>query len=391
MKPRVLLLEALPVVAGGQRVLLDLLPGLADWELHALLPGPGALANALTGSGVTCHFEAMADYALVRKSWRDVARFPLDQLRLATRCARLARRLDADLLYANCSRTFVWGTLGAALARKRLIWHVHNMLGDRKTSALLRGIGRLSSVCRVIAVSRQAAAQFSGLARKTVVVPATVDTTIFHPDHAARDRVRDELGIPPNARVVGIVGDLIPLKGQLTLLDAARRGPPDARCLVVGDARPGDQESAAYAAMLRDNAGPNVMFTGRREDLADVLNSLDALVIASDRETGPLVLLEALACGIPVISTPVGRAPDLLPADRLFPAANAGALHARLEALFADAPAIASARRDVVAGADRHSGLDQYRAEMRSQIESCLAGGSRWAARPIGASRENGT
>jgi hypothetical protein len=58
---------------------------------------------------------------------------------------------------------------------------------------------------------------------------------------------------------------------------------------------------------------------GRRGDLPAVLNAFDLLVVASERETGPLVLLEALATGVPVVSTPVGYAPDLLPADALFP------------------------------------------------------------------------
>jgi len=376
MRPRILLLEALPGIAGGQRVLLDLLPGLADCSLHAMLPGPGALASALAAAGVTCHFQPMADYTLVSKRWRDVARFPFDQLRLAARCARLAHRLDVDLVYANCSRTFVWGTLGAALARKNLVWHVHNVLSDRKTAALVRGVGSLRSVCRVIAVSQPAAAQYSELASKIVVVPATVDTDIFHPICSARNRVRDELSTPASSHVAGIVGDLIPLKGQLTLLDAARRGPADAHYIVIGAARPGDPESSAYAAMLHAAAGPNVVFTGRRDDLPDVLNSLDVLVIASDQETGPLVLLEALACGVPVISTPVGRAPELLPASRIFPIADAEALRARMDALFANSQTVASARRDALTTAAQHAGLERFRIEMRSQIEVCLTGGS---------------
>ena len=60
------------------------------------------------------------------------------------------------------------------------------------------------------------------------------------------------------------------------------------------------------------------------------MNSLDLLVIASERETGPLVLLEALASGVPVISTPVGRAPELLPEDALCPVGDSDALAERL-------------------------------------------------------------
>ena len=114
MSGRILFLEALSGIAGGQRVLLDILPALEGCELHAMLPGPGPLVDALSEAGVTCHYVPMADYTLVHKGWGDLVRFPVDQLRLAARCARLCTELGVDLVYANSSRAFVWGTVGAA-------------------------------------------------------------------------------------------------------------------------------------------------------------------------------------------------------------------------------------------------------------------------------------
>jgi len=336
---RVLFLEALPTIAGGQQVLLDMLPALRDYELHALLPDPGPLSDALSAEGVACHFAPMARYTLVRKNMADMARFPFDQIRLAFRCARLARRLQADLLYANSSRTFIWGTWAAVLARRPVVWHLHNLLGDAKTLALIRRIGRWRSVGQVIAVSQHTAAQFPKLAHKTSVIPAGVDTTVFHPDPAGRERVRTEFNIPGGAPVVGSVGDLIPLKGQHTLIEAARLAPDGIHYLIVGSARPGDDESQTYVANLRESAGSNVIFTGRRDDLVAVLGALDILVITSERETGPLVLLYSLSCGVPVISTPVGRAPELIQAGvtgDFFPFGDAKLLSVRLSTLLND-------------------------------------------------------
>ncbi len=369
---RVLFLEALPTIAGGQQVLLDMLPALRDYELHALLPDAGPLSDALIAEGVACHFTPMARYTLVRKNLADVARFPLDQIRLAFRCARLARRLQPDLIYANSSRTFVWGTLGALMARRPIVWHVHNLLGDRKTLALIRRLGRRPIVRRVVAVSSAAAEQFPNLAHKTSIVPTGVDTTIFQPNSNARTRVRRELGLSPNALVVGIVGDLIPLKGQHTLLQAARLLPLEVRYLVVGDARPGDDESQSYASGLRKMAGSKVAFTGRREDLPEVFNALDLLVVASERETGPLVLLYALACGVPVISTSVGRAPALLPPEAMFPVNNAAALADRLEYWLADSQRLRTASRAARSLAEEQLTLESFRARMCTEIERNL-------------------
>jgi glycosyltransferase involved in cell wall biosynthesis len=376
MSKRVLFLEALSVVAGGQKVLLDMLPALDGYDLHALLPGPGPFADALAASGVICHLAPMASYTLVRKRWADLLRFPFDQLRLALRCAHLARLLRADLLYANSSRTFVWGTLGALLARLPILWHVHNLLADRKTFLLLQCLGRRRTVRRIIAVSRAAAEQFPTPKDKVVVVPPGVDTALFRPDPAARVRARAELGIPPDVPVVGIVGDLIPLKRQHTLLEAARLGPPEVRCLVVGDVRPGDDESSAYAARLRRMAEDNVIFAGRLENLPTVLNGLDLLVVASERETGPLVLLYALACGVPAVSTPVGRAPELLPPEALFPVGDVSALADRLNCWLADPGRLQAAGRAARVLADERLDLGHYRARMGAEMDAAFLDGS---------------
>lgn len=369
----ILFLEALPIIAGGQQVLLDALPALAGYDLHAMLPGSGPLSEALSAAGVTCHLVPMASYSLVRKNWADLARFPLDQLSLAIRCARLIRRVRADLVYANSGRVFVWGTLGAALASCPVLWHQHNLLGDAKTLALLGRLGRWRVVRRIIAVSTAAGAQFPHLTDKTSVVPTGVDTAAFRPDRAARSRLRRELGISADTLTVGIVGDLIPLKGQHTLLEAAGPGPAGVCYLVVGDARPGDDRSAVYAARLRRIAPDGVMFTGRREDIPALLNALDLLVVASERETGPLVLLESLACGTPVVSTPVGRAPELLPPEALFPVGDAAALARRIRFWLANPGRLRVAGSAARALAEERLTLERYRAHIRAEIEGCLA------------------
>jgi len=377
MRKRILFLEALPVIAGGQQVLLDMLPALDGYDLHALLPGSGPLGDGLAAGGLTCHFAPMASYTLVRKSRADLARFPFDQLRLAFRCACLARRLHADLLYANSSRTFVWGTLGAILARLPILWHVHNLLADRKTLLLLQRLGGWRTVRRIIAVSRAAAVQFPALEDKVTVIPTAVDTTLFRPDPTARARVRSELGIPLDVPTVGIVGDLIPLKRQHTLLEAvcffSFLGHPEVRCLVVGDARPGDDESSAYAARLREMAGDNVVFAGRLEDLPAVLNGLDLLVVASERETGPLVLLYALACGVPAVSTPVGRALELLPPDALFPIGDVAALVDRLKYWLADPERLRAAGQAARALAEEQLDLKHFYARISAEVERTMA------------------
>jgi glycosyltransferase involved in cell wall biosynthesis len=318
MRSHILFLEVLPTISGGQRVLLDLMPALAErFDVTVVVPGDGPLAQALQARGSAVSVVPMADFTLVNKSVRDLASFAADTPRLTIALRDIIRRKAVHLVYANSSRAFVWGTLGARLAGRPIIWHAHNILGDRKTLALIRILARTATVRKIVCASEAAAAQFPMEQSKTTIVPQGVDLDVFAPLPASRERARAGLGIGPKTPVAGLVGDLIPLKGQDVFIRAAQttvRSLPSAVFLVVGDERP-DDASRRYRQSLQsaiNQLGPSFRLLGFQPDIVGLLNALDVLVIASTTETGPLVLMQALACGVPVISTPVGWAPQLL-------------------------------------------------------------------------------
>ena len=370
---RLLILESLSTIAGGQQVLLDAVPALnASFDLAVLLPDDGPLARRLRAGGVSCHFAPAGQYTLVRKTVRDALGYAARLPWMTLLTWRLIRQAGIDLVYANSGRTFVWGTLAAALSGRPMVWHHHNLLADAKTLALVRLVGRLRTVRRIMCASKVACQQFPALAHKAVVIPGGVDTERYRPSRAWGATVRKELGISGDSRVVGMVGDLIPLKGQHLLLEALSLAPPGVHCVIVGAVRPDDAESERYARRLWQTAPDNVVFTGRRADLPAVLNALDVLVVASERETGPLVLLEALACGVPVISTPVGRAAELLSPEALYPVNDATALAGRIEFWLLDRQRLEGARLAARALAEERLTLDRFRAALGAEIERTL-------------------
>lgn len=374
-----LLLEALPTIAGGQAMLLSLVPA---WRrrhrLVALLPAPGPLSAALRDLNVPCYFAPLGEYSLVHKTGRDLVRYAARFPRLVWLTWRLIRRQQIDLLYANSARTFVWATLAASLARRPIIWHHHNVLADWKSLRLLQIVARLPAVQRIICASATGGQQFQVLAHKTVVIPNGVDTDRYRPDESAGRRVKHQLDIPADASVIGLVGDLIPLKGHATFLAAARlvhTQVPAAKFLIAGAARPGStgrqhqQDLQALSKTL--GLDDVVIFAGQRSDIPAVLNALTVLVIASTTETGPLVLLEALSSGIPVVSTPVGRAPDLL-ADNacgaLYPVGDASELAARLIALLSNPEQQAQLRQNARQRAIERLSLASYQLRILTEI-----------------------
>lgn len=381
MRPHVLFLEALSTIAGGQRVLLDLMPALLQrFEATVLLPGHGPLAEALQAYGVPVIVAPMAAYTLVRKSWRDLASFAIETPRLSLALYHQVRRCHTELVYANSSRVFGWGTVGAWLAGRPIIWHAHNILGDSKTLALVRLLARTKTVRRVLCASESAAEQFPSQCDKVAIVPPGVDLERFAPSPESRYRVRAQLGIAADALVAGIVGDLIPLKGQDVFIQAAAQvsqSVPDAVFFIVGDERATDA-SRQYKSGLQSairNLPSAIRMLGFMPDIAGVLNALDVLVVASATETGPLVLAQALACGAPVVSTPVGWAPQLLgdgQCGELFPIGDPAALAGQLAHLLVQPDARAAMGRAARQRALERLDIHEVQAQVIAHIEASL-------------------
>ena len=111
---------------------------------------------------------------------------------------------------------------------------------------------------------------------------------------------------------IGFVGRLIANKGPQYLIEAAPAlltTCPHAEIVIVGD---GPMKPALEARAQTLGIQDKVTFLGARRDVADVLRGCDVFVRPSLMEGMPLTVLEAMACGVPVIATPVGGTPEVV-------------------------------------------------------------------------------
>jgi glycosyltransferase involved in cell wall biosynthesis len=235
---------------------------------------------------------------------------------------RLVRAWRPDVMLAYFA--FPEGFAAVALGRRLGLPVVVSCRGSDINRMARSGLRRhmiaasLRSARHVVAVSRALAAEVAAMgvpASRVSVVPNGVDTAQFH----ARDRARarERLGLPAGGRLVVCVSRLSPEKGVDVLLDAwARLGIPGARLVVVGG---GAQMDALRARARALGVDSSVDLAGSRphEMIPDWLAAADLAVLPSRSEGHPNAVVEALACGRPVVASAVGGVPEIITDARL--------------------------------------------------------------------------
>jgi glycosyltransferase involved in cell wall biosynthesis len=143
--------------------------------------------------------------------------------------------------------------------------------------------------------------------RKAVVIPNGIDTAWYMPDRLASESIRQAWNIKPGELLVGTVGRIDPQKGLPTFIAAAKdikATHPNVRFVCVGSG------SHDYWQILKDQAASldvEILWVGKRKDMAAVYNAFDVLVLASSYGEGfPNVVGEAMACEIPCVITDIG-------------------------------------------------------------------------------------
>lgn len=257
------------------------------------------------------------------------------------RLTALLRRLKPDVVQTWMYHADLIGGVAARLAGvKRIAWSLHSSDLDparvRKTTQLtVRLCARLShSVPRKIcATARRAIETHTAMGydpAKFVHIPNGFDTVACHPDPELRAIVRAELGVPPEAPLIGMTARFDPQKDHHNFVQAAEklaRTHPSVRFLLCG---PDVTEENAELTGWLDGAGVRDRFLllGSRSDVPRLLTALDVGTLSSRYgETFPLAIGETMAAGVPCVVTDVGDTPELVgKTGRVVPPADPEAL-----------------------------------------------------------------
>ncbi len=232
---------------------------------------------------------------------------------------KILKEFNPDVIHGTMYEGGVVGTLFNKFLPKKppVIWTVHEGLEHYKTEPLrkqlqLRAWSVISNLpdCMMY-VSHLNCEQHMDWGfknRKALVMTNGVDTQTFKPNPTARQKIRDEIGIPQDAFVIGITARFHPVKNHVGFLRAAgilHKSHPDVHFLMVGTDI--DNNNTALTDIVdENNMQANVHMLGNREDIPDIVNAYDVAALTSFGEAFPLTLGEAMATAVPCVATNVG-------------------------------------------------------------------------------------
>ncbi|MDO9227732.1 MAG: GT4 family glycosyltransferase PelF [Pseudomonadota bacterium] len=231
---------------------------------------------------------------------------------------RLARHLAAirpHILHLHNPTAFFYGTLAGKLARVPCIVyteHGRDLASSKRNQYLHRLLGRLVNRIVVVSESGRALLQAEGIPGERIL-------TIHNGVDAARfligeDRwgMRARLGFDHEQPLLGIVARLDAIKNHASLLRALPRvmqTHPDATLLIIGD---GPLRADLERQVSELGLGRSVRFLGTRDDVPELLATLDVVVLCSLSEGLSLTLLEQSAAGKPMVATDVGGNQEII-------------------------------------------------------------------------------
>ncbi len=349
---RVLLFIDALLKGGAERLVVELARRLnsARFDPAVACFRQEAFAEELAAAGRPCH--------VVPK------RRPFD-LALLFRLLRLLRRERIALVHAHDIQSGAYGTLAARLSRRPVILTVHGLgiFRQKRSASLLPRLGRWAH--RVVFVGewlkKAADDEFGVRPRHARVIHNGVDVSAFRPGGPAPE-LAGELGLPRDSLVVGSVGNLREVKDVSTLLRGfaqAVERVPNAVLVLVGD---GPERGALEQLVAELGLSERVRFAGARSDVARLLPLFDVFALSSKTEGISVALLEAMACGLPVVATRTGGNPEVVTegqTGRLVPVGAPEELGQALADLLPDAQTRQSYGRRARQRVEQHFSLER--------------------------------
>lgn len=227
---------------------------------------------------------------------------------------RALGRFRADIVHVNTIYN-LQSALAARLTRRPLAWHIRELSEGFIYNGFIMMVRLLAS--HVVVTSRAVEATMTKCGDRVLMIPDGIDLSDYANTQESAS-LRDEFNALNGEPIIATVGRLEHWKGQHILIEAipkVLKSYPEARFLIVGGPAMNKPE---YAEDLKKRCRAlqiekNVIFTGIRDDIPDILATVDALVLPTcTAEPWGRTVVEAMAAGCPVVATAAGGPLDTM-------------------------------------------------------------------------------
>lgn len=224
--------------------------------------------------------------------------------------ARILRQKKIDIIHTHNTQPFIDGTIGAILSSVKTIVHTDHgrTFPDKRRYMFAEWLmsHRADKVVGVSAPTAQNLITYERISpQKITTIMNGIDGTLYG-RNIDKEKKKEELGIGKKGPVIGLAARLVKEKGITYLLKAmpaVRKAFPDAVLIIAGT---GDQEGVLKKEAGELGLGRSAFFLGPRTDIPELLKLFELFVLPSVSEGLPMVLLEAMAAGCPIIATTAG-------------------------------------------------------------------------------------
>lgn len=300
---------------GGERSLLELVRNVQETGEHdvTVITPKGPLVEnvgAIPGVGLR-----MVEFTILRRSANPVllGKFASRYAGAVLRLRRLLASDPPDVLHANSATAALYGGLATRGLDIPMVWHMRDIQPPAPTfRAILPMIGRMST--RVIAISeavRDNLMSFGIDSNKITVVHNAVSPLELRGGEEFRRRHAIDAG----DLVLGVVGQLLHRKGQLTAVRAFARIAaelPRAKLLICGGNEDSEYGKRVIAETARLGLHGRVVVTGFQPDVSPAFDAIDILLVPSNQEPFGRVVVESMFARKPIIATRVGGVPEIV-------------------------------------------------------------------------------
>ena len=301
---RILVIDQFSELGGAQLCLLDVLEEVRElgWSATVAIPPGGPLAGRIEQFGFDVVPIRCGPYRSVRKGVIDSMRFAVDSVSQRVQIAQLLKQGRYDLVYVNGPRVLA-AAAGVGANGPPMLFHAHSRPMQAAAVRVVRSSLHAAGAS-VVACCRYVADAYEGAVDgdRMCIVPNGV------PDLGWKARA-----FGPGAIRIGMIGRIEPAKQQLLFVEAARmmmESTADCKFVICGSAPPGGH---GYEARIRAAAvGLPLDVVPWTPHIADVMGSLDVLVVPSFNEGMPRVILEAFSAGVPVAAFPSGGVAEII-------------------------------------------------------------------------------